>query len=403
MKLGLEVLLADRALLSSLQHRRVALVAHPASVTHSLQHSIDALREAGVNVVSAFGPQHGMRGDKQDNMVESEDYVDPRWGIPVFSLYGRVRRPTPEMLSTFDVVLFDLQDVGCRIYTFLTTLFYVMEDCARAGKSVWVLDRPNPAGREVEGTLLRKGWESFVGGACVPMRHGLTLGEIGQWYLREKRLDLDFRVVAMEGYRPSEGPGYGWPWGERSWVNPSPNAASLNMVRCYPGTVMLEGTTLSEARGTTIPLEAMGAPGLDVPAWIAEMARLEPRWLEGCRLRPCSFLPMFQKHFGQLCEGFQIHADTLDYRPERFRPYRLQALAFKALRRLHPEYSLWREFEYEYERDRLAIDLINGSSLLREWVDDPAAFPGDFEALCAPEEAAWREASLPFLLYPSAR
>ncbi len=401
MKLGLEVLLTDVALQKALAGRRVALVAHPASVTEDLTHSIDALKRVpGIRLTSAFGPQHGMRGDKQDNMVESDDSIDPVHDIPVFSLYGRVRRPTAAMLDTFDVVLFDLQDVGCRIYTFLTTLFYVMEDCARAGKAVWVLDRPNPAGREIEGTLLGPDWYSFVGGARIPMRHGLTLGEIGRWYLREKKLDLDFRVIAMEGYDPTHGPGHGWPVGSRSWVNPSPNASSLNMVRCYPGTVMLEGTTLSEARGTTIPLEAMGAPDVDATLWLREMSRIEPRWMEGCRLRPCSFLPMFQKHAGALCNGFQIHVDTDGYAPARFRPYRLQALAFKALRSLRADYPLWRDFAYEYERDRLAIDLINGGPGLREWVDDAAAGPADFDALCARDEAAWRAASREFLLYP---
>lgn len=399
MRIGLEKLLSDPALKKELQGKRVALVAHPASVTKDLTHSLDALAGASLKVASAFGPQHGMRGDKQDNMVESDDYVDPIHGIPVFSLYGKVRRPTPAMLDTFDVVLFDLQDVGCRIYTFLTTLFYMMDDCAKAGKSLWVLDRPNPAGREVEGSLLREGWYSFVGGARIPMRHGLTLGEIGRWYAQEKKLGLDYRVVPMEGYQPEKGPGFGWPSGERSWVNPSPNAASLNMVRCYPGTVMLEGTHLSEARGTTIPLEAVGAPGLDTLGLLKVMESIEPRWMDGCRIRPLHFLPMFQKHVGQLCSGFQIHVDTDDYVPGRFKPYRLMALTFKAVRKHHPTFNLWRDFPYEYEYERLAIDLINGGPLLREWVDDPAAQAADLESLLRPEESAWVESTRQHRLY----
>ncbi len=397
--MGVERLLADSSLQKELKGRRVALVAHPASVTNELTHSLDALAQSSLRLSAAFGPQHGMRGDKQDNMVESDDYVDPLHKIPVFSLYGKVRRPTPAMMETFDVALFDLQDVGCRIYTFLTTLFYMMEDCAKAGKSLWVLDRPNPAGREVEGSLLQEGWYSFVGGAKIPMRHGMTLGEIGRWYLAEKGLDLDFRVVPMEGYDPEKGPGFGWPVGQRSWVNPSPNAASLNMVRCYPGTVMLEGTHLSEARGTTIPLETVGAPGLDTLGLLKEMERIEPHWMEGCRIRPCHFLPMFQKHVGQLCSGFQIHVDTESYQPSRFKPYRLMALTFRAVRKHHPSFDLWRNFPYEYEFDRLAIDLINGGPSLREWVDDLKAPAQEFDKILQRDENTWREATRPFLLY----
>jgi uncharacterized protein YbbC (DUF1343 family) len=303
------------------------------------------------------------------------------------------------MLDTFDVLLVDLQDLGCRIYTFITTLRYVLEDCARAGKSVCVLDRPNPAGRPVEGLTLRPGWESFVGAGPLPMRHGLTLGELGHWFVAELDLDLDYQVIAMTGWRPEAAPGFGWPLHERSWINPSPNASGLAMARCYAGTVLLEGTTLSEGRGTTRPLELFGAPDLDASALLARMHALAPDWLAGCRLRPCWFEPTFQKHVGQLCHGLQIHVDDPGYDHGRFRPWRLQALAFKALRQLRPDYPLWRNFPYEYERDRLAIDLINGSPLLREWVDDPAATTGDMEALAGADEAAWHLSRQPFLLY----
>ncbi len=400
MKLGIDRLLGDGSLQKELRGRRLALLAHPASVTDRLVHSLDALMGIdGLRVTSAFGPQHGLRGDKQDNMVESPDFVDPAHGIPVFSLYGEVRRPTAAMLGSFDVLLVDLQDLGCRIYTFLTTLRYVLEDCARAGKSVWLLDRPNPAGRPVEGLTLREGWESFVGAGALPMRHGMTLGELGQWFVRTLRLDLDFRVIAMQGWNPDAAPGYGWPIGERSWINPSPNAPNLSMARCYAGTVMLEGTTLSEGRGTTRPLELFGAPGLDADELLKKMQQLAPDWLRGCRLRSCWFEPTFQKHAGQLCGGIQIHVDDPAYEHAKFRPWRLQALAFKALRSLQPEYPLWREFAYEYETDRLPIDLINGSELLRQWVDDPQASAGDLDALAARDEAAWREVRQDFLLY----
>jgi uncharacterized protein YbbC (DUF1343 family) len=332
-------------------------------------------------------------------MVESPDYQDPRLQIPVYSLYGSVRRPTPGMLDGFDVLLVDLQDLGCRIYTFITTLRYLLEDAAEAGKALWVLDRPNPVGRPVEGLRLRPGWESFVGCGPLPMRHGLTLGELGAWLIAELGLDLDYRVIPMAGWDPERGPGYGWPLGERTWVNPSPNAPNLWMARCYPGTVMLEGTHLSEGRGTTRPLELFGAPDLDPAALLAEMARLAPTWLHGCRLRPCWFDPGFHKHAGRLCTGLQIHVEDAAYDHLAFRPWRLQALALKALRRLRPDYPLWRDFPYEYEFERLAIDLINGSPLLRQWVDDPAALPADLEAITRPDELAWEAERAPFLLY----
>ena len=202
MKFGIDRLRAEPALRKPLQGRRIALLAHPASVSADLRHSLDVLCELPeLDVTAAFGPQHGLRGDKQDNMVESEDFTDPVHGIPVFSLYGEVRRPTPRMMESFDVLLLDLQDLGCRVYTFLTTLRYVLEAAAAHGKSVWVLDRPNPAGRPVEGLRLRPGWESFVGAGPLPLRHGLTLGEAARWFVRTLGLDVDCQVVAMDGWR----------------------------------------------------------------------------------------------------------------------------------------------------------------------------------------------------------
>lgn len=400
-RFGLDRLLAEPALGRRLAGRRLALLAHPASVTRSLQHSLDALSAmAGLRLTAAFGPQHGLRGDKQDNMVESGDYLDPRHGIPVFSLYGEVLRPTAAMMDSFDVLLVDLQDLGCRIYTFITTLRYVLEAAAAHGKAVWVLDRPNPAGRPVEGLTLREGWESFVGAGPMPMRHGLTMGEMARWFIHQFKLDVECEVVTMEGWQPDAAPGCGWPAGERSWINPSPNAPNLSMARCYAGTVMLEGTTLSEGRGTTRPLELFGAPDIDATALIARMRTLAPEWLAGCVLRECWFEPTFHKHAGKLCSGVQIHVeDPSHYNHAAFKPWRVQALAFKALRQLEPGYPLWRDFPYEYEFDRLAIDLINGSPLLREWVDDAGAAPGDLDALVRADEVAWVEACEGLLLY----
>ena len=398
MQFGIERLLADASLRKPLAGRRVALLAHPASVTADLTHSLDALmRVDGLSVTAAFGPQHGLRGDKQDNMVESSDFRDPRYGIPVFSLYGEVRRPRAAMMDSFDVLLVDLQDLGCRIYTFITTLRYVLEEAAKAGKSVWVLDRPNPAGRPVEGLRLRAGWESFVGAGPLPMRHGLTMGELAHWFVDTLKLDLDWQVIDMQRWNPAQAPGFGWPLHERTWINPSPNAPNLWMARCYAGTVMLEGTTLSEGRGTTRPLELFGAPDLDADAVVARMRALAPHWLKGCRLRACWFEPTFHKHVGQLCAGVQFHVEGGAYDHHAFRPWRAQALAFKAIRQLYPDYPLWRNFPYEYERDRLAIDLINGSALLREWVDDARSQPGDLDAVAGADESDWmreREAVL---------
>jgi len=398
MKFGIDRLLADKALRKPLAGRRVALLAHPASLTEDLAHALDALAAAGIKLTAAFGPQHGLRGDKQDNMVESPDFNDPVLGIPVFSLYGRVRRPTPQMMAPFDVLLVDLQDLGCRVYTFLTTLRYVLEAAVEHGKSVWVLDRPNPAGRPVEGIKLRPGWESFVGAGALPMRHGMTLGEAGRWFIHEHKLDLDFKVIEMEGWQPDAAPGYGWPLGEREWVNPSPNAPNLSMARCYAGTVMLEGTTLSEGRGTTRPLELFGAPDLDAAAVLKTMTSLQPDWLRGCRLRPCWFEPTFHKHAGKLCAGVQIHVEGPGYDHAEFRPWRLMALAFKAIRALKPDYPLWRDFPYEYEK-RLAIDVINGGPLLRTWVDDAAATPADLDAAAQADEKAWHAERKRVLLY----
>ena len=401
-KFGIDRLLSEPKLRRELAGKRVALVAHPASVTAGLLHSLDALIATGdLNISAAFGPQHGLKGDKQDNMVESDDYTDPVYNIPVFSLYGEVRRPTGQMMSTFDVVLVDLQDLGCRIYTFITTLLYILEEAAKHGKTVWVLDRPNPAGRPIEGLTLRGGWESFVGAGPIPMRHGLTLGELGHWFIDHFKLNVDYHVVEMQGYDPNEGPGFGWPSDERIWINPSPNAANLNMARAYAGTVMLEGATLSEGRGTTRPLELFGAPDIDARLVMAEMERLAPKWLRGCKMREIWFEPTFHKHSGKMCHGVHIHAEGSFYNHESFQPWRLQALAFKAIRRLYPDYQLWRgtDFKYEYTNDVLAIDVINGGPLLREWVDDAAAMPSDLDVYAKADEDSWGEERQRYLLY----
>jgi len=400
MKLGIDRLIEDRKLRSVLSGRRVAFLGHPASVTRGGQHTLDALMACGdLNITAAFGPQHGMRGDKQDNMIESDDYQDPIHAIPVFSLYGTVRRPSPAMLKSFDVVLADLQDIGTRIYTFITTLGYVLEECSAAGKGAWVLDRPNPAGRPIEGTILEPGWESFVGVGPMIMRHGLTPGEFARWYVQHRNLDVDLTVIEMEDYQPDVSPGWGWPLSERSWVNPSPNASSLNMARCFPGTVLFEGTTLSEGRGTTTPLEMVGAPDMEFERVLRWAEAFAPQWLTGCQIRCCHFEPTFQKHRGSLCSGLQIHTDNAAYEHHGFKPYRLGALLLKAIRRAYPDHDLWHRLPYEYETERLAIDLLSGGTFLREWVDDSSATAADLEDRLVTDEKQWAETCRPLLLY----
>ncbi len=411
-QLGFDRFLTDKTLRRSCSGKRVALLAHPASVSYArasrfgFEHSMDALvdfaRETGeFSVTAAFGPQHGMRGELQDNMQETETYIDPNWKVPVYSLYGEVRRPTAEMMNSFDVLLIDLQDVGTRIYTFLTTLLYVMEEGAKFGKKIVVLDRPNPAGRPVEGTLLEKGFVSFVGAAeGLPMRHGLTLGEAALWFKKRLKVSVDLEIVEMSGYRPDAEGEFGWPHEALTWVNPSPNAATVSMARAFPGTVLIEGTNLSEGRGTTRPLETLGTDKISMDRVLSRMHELAPQWMKGCLIRPCWFQPTFQKHAGKIVAGFQIHVDNRSYDHDVFKPYRLVALWLKAIRLEDAKYEIWRDFHYEYEKDRLAIDLINGGPFLREWVDGGRERSvEEFEIRCAREEKIWLEDRKEFLLY----
>ncbi|XOV88632.1 MAG: exo-beta-N-acetylmuramidase NamZ domain-containing protein [Pseudomonadota bacterium] len=396
---GIDNLLADSSRFDELRRARVGLVANPASVDGQQQHSVDALMDAGVNLVAAFGPQHGMRGEKQDNMIETEDYFDPERGIPVISLYGEHRRPTPAMLEDLDIVLFDLQDIGCRIYTYITTLRYFLEAAGAAGVAIWVLDRPNPAGRPVDGLRLVAGEESFVGCDLLPTRHGLTTGELARWFVATGKLDVDLRVINMSGYTPSDAPGFGWPLLQRAWINPSPNASSLNMARCFAGTVLLEGTTLSEGRGTTTPLEVIGAPTLPFVDLLSDLRSKAPAWCEGVYIRPCYFQPTFHKHTGTLCTGLQFHTDYAGYRHEQFQPYRLIAGLLKVIRQHIPGYDLWRYHAYEYELDRTPIDVINGGPGLRTWVDDPDAGFDELAQLLDRQLADWVSEREPFLVY----
>lgn len=396
-KFGLEVLLEDKKLINQLKKTRVSLVCHPASVNQELRHSSELLNNK-IGLDSAFGPQHGIQGEKQDNMIESEDFTHPVLKIPVFSLYGQVRRPTEQMMQTFDVMIFDLQDLGCRIYTFVTTLLYVMEECARFNKKIIILDRPNPAGREVEGFTLEPGWESFVGAASFPMRHGLTVAELALYFKDFYQLELDLQIVKMKNYNLHLSKNFGWPK-SLCWVNPSPNAANVNMARFYSGSVLIEGTTLSEGRGTTRALELIGASDLDFSKILTLMKKKAPQWMKGAHIRECFFEPTFHKHEKKMCHGFQVHTDDLFYKPEQFKPFRLVSLMLKCVYELYPRYPLFRDFPYEYTFDKLAFDVINGGPKLREWIENPKSTISELEKQLKIDEKKWLKIRKKYLLY----
>lgn len=396
-QLGIEVLLKDKKKLKKIKNERVALVCHPASVDENLVHSFDLLKNK-VQLSAAFGPQHGIKGEKQDNMIESDTFIHPELKIPIFSLYGEVRRPTRQMMESFDICLFDLQDLGCRIYTFITTLLYIMEECAKFGKKLIVLDRPNPAGREIEGYLLEPGWESFVGATVMPMRHGLTVGELALFFKDHFSLNLDLEIIKMKGYNPLKKGEWGWPK-DRVWVNPSPNAPTLNMARSYSGTVLIEGTTLSEGRGTTRALELVGASDLNFQLILDEMKKRAPHWMKGVLIRECFFEPTFHKHQKKLCHGFQFHTDSPKYNPQKFKPFRLIALMLKAIRHHYPKYDIYRDFEYEYTQGKKPFDVINGGPKLRDWIEKKQATVADLDKELIRDEKNWSKKIKKYFLY----
>jgi len=361
---GIVELLSGRR--PELARARMGLIAHPASVTPDLIHTADALMAAGYDLRALFGPQHGARGEKQDNMIESESFVDERLGIPVHSLYGAVRQPTAEMLRGLDAVLFDLQDVGVRVYTFVWTMTLAMEACRDAGVKFVVLDRPNPInGVAREGPVLQAGFDSFVGLHPLPLRHGLTLGEIARLANDEFGIGCEIDVVPCAN------------WRRRAWhdetglpfVPPSPNLPTLDSCTVYPGMVLLEGTNLSEGRGTTRPFELFGAPYLDPHELVSELDSLV---LPGTVFRPCYFEPTFHKYGGELCGGAQLYVTDRS----TFQPVQTAVTILHAVRQLAPESFAWRPPPYEYEADKMPIDVLWGSAALRDAIDSDAA-PGE--------------------------
>ncbi len=338
---------------------RLGLLAHPASVDRRLQHAVPIIHSAaGVDLRCLFGPQHGLRGETQDNMIEWEGFTDPLTGLQVYSLYGRTRKPTHEMLEDIDTLVVDLQDIGARYYTFVWTLLLCMEACASAGKRVVVLDRPNPIGGLREGNVLDLAYRSFVGLAPLPMRHGLTVGELATWLRRHFDLDLDLEVIWMTGWRRHL-------WHDATglpWVMPSPNLPTLDSACAYPGFCLLEGTELSEGRGTTRPFEILGAPFIDPDHLVRRLAAWQ---LPGVVFRPLHFLPTFQKFARRLCGGVQVHVTERD----AFRPVLTATAVLSAVRELWPDDFRWRQPPYEYETQKLPIDILAGCSAFRRDID----------------------------------
>jgi uncharacterized protein YbbC (DUF1343 family) len=383
---GVARLLAGEA--PHLRSVSLGLIAHPASITSDLAPSATALLDRGFDVRALFGPQHGGRGEKQDNMVESETYVDSSTGLPVHSLYGAVRRPTRRMLEGLDALLFDLQDVGVRVYTFVWTMALAMEACAEAGVRFVVLDRPNPIGGDKrEGPVLRPGFESFVGLHPIPLRHGLTCGELALWLNEQRGIGCELEVVACEGLRRS----MLWRDTGLPWVLPSPNLPTTDSCAAYPGMVLLEGTNLSEGRGTTRPFELFGAPFLD-PTRLA--GRLRDDLGRGVTLRPCYFEPTFQKHAGTMCGGAQLHVTDSGV----FEPVRAAVAILCAARSLARQAFSWRLPPYEYEQRKMPIDILWGHEGLRLAVDEGASVDDIVRGIDA-EVAEFSAAVASYLLY----
>ena len=361
-KTGLD--LVEKQWPRDLKDARVGLVVHPASVNRKLEHALDLFRASKQFRLSAlFGPQHGILGQTQDNMIEWDGFRDPSTGLPVYSLYGETRKPGPLMLSEIDVLVIDLQDVGSRYYTFIWTLELCMQACADAGKTVVVLDRPNPInGLAIEGPALNAGFESFVGLRPLPVRHGMTIGEIGAYLQDSFHPNLDYRVVAMEGWKRKH-------WFDETgipWVLPSPNMPTLDTALVYPGMCLLEGTNISEGRGTTRPFEIFGAPFIHPGTLVRVLKEFR---LPGVIFRPHSFQPTFQKHAGLLCGGVQIHVTDR----ETFRPFKTGVAVLKAIHNTYPRDFAWKQPPYEYEEIKLPIDILAGTDLLRKeleaWTD----------------------------------
>lgn len=386
-KTGLEVLLEKQG--DRLRGKRLGVIAHPASVDSRLAHIADLLcRCPELNLTTIFGPQHGARGETQDNMIEWESYRDPRTGLPVYSLYGKRRSPSEDMLSKVDVLIFDLQDVGSRYYTYLYTMALAMQSCARLDIEFLVLDRPNPiGGRGVEGNVLNTGFESFVGMYPLAARHGMTVGETARYFNQEFELKCLLSVVAMEGWKRD----FFFDQTGLPWVMPSPNMPSPQTALVYPGLCLLEGTNVSEGRGTTRPFEISGAPWIN-PFELKE--RLDDLHLPGTLFRPLHFIPTFHKWSGECIGGVQIHVtDRL-----RFRPFRTGLALVQIYRKLGGDRFQWKQPPYEYEYQKLPFDVLCGTSKIRAIIEEGLS-PEQMEACWQEELEEFERVRSRYLLY----
>lgn len=358
-KLGLEKILDEE--INLLRNKKIGLVCNQASVNHQFVHCADLFFEnPEIDLVALFGPQHGIRGDVQDNMVETLHTIDQKTGLPVFSLYSETREPTAEMLSKIDTLVFDLQDVGCRVYTFIYTMANAMRVCASASKEFIVLDRPNPIGGvAVEGNILEKGNESFVGQYPIPMRHGLTVGELAKLFNEEFDINCDLTVVTMDNWSRD----LYFDETDAPWVMPSPNMPTIATAVVFPATVYFEGTQVSEGRGTTKPFEIIGAPYINANEFKQALTKLE---LPGVIFREVNFLPTFQKHKDEVCGGVFLHITNRD----EFKPVITGIAMIKTLYELYREEFQWKNTPYEYVYDRNPFDVISGTLKTREQIEN---------------------------------
>lgn len=383
--LGVEVLLNER----KFGDERVGLLCNQASVAHNFEHIADLFKErADINLTALFGPQHGIRGDVQDNMIETGHAVDRRTNIPIYSLYSDTREPTAEMLENVDVLVCDLFDVGCRVYTFIYTLANCLRACGKAGKKVIVCDRPNPiGGAAVEGNLLQPEFASFVGQFPIPMRHGLTVGELATMFQKHFKIECDLEIVPLRGWQRDL-------WFDETdapWVMPSPNMPTLETATVFPGTVLFEGTEVSEGRGTTRPFEIVGAPYIEAEQYARALNRLD---LPGVAFRANYFLPTFQKHHQKMCGGAQIHVIDRN----AFKPFLTGVMMVGLAYNMYPDDFRWKQSPYEYVFDKNPFDVINGGETIRNLIEQNAA-RGEIEQVLAKDEDAFRELRRGFMLY----
>jgi uncharacterized protein YbbC (DUF1343 family) len=387
MKIGLDLVLESH--LHLISGSRVGLIVNPASVNSRLDHAADLFwNHPKIRLTALFGPQHGIRAETQDNMIEWQTFKDKRTGLPAFSLYGTTRKPSPEMLADVDVLVFDIQDVGTRVYTFIYTMALAMEGARDNGKQFIVLDRPNPiSGTGIEGNILEPGFSSFVGMFPIPMRHGMTIGELALLFNQEFGIGCDLEVVNMEGWKRTR-------WYDETrmpWVMPSPNMPTLDTATVYPGCVFLEGTNVSEGRGTTRPFEILGAPFID-PYQLADT--LDGQALTGVHFRPLYFQPTFHKFAGQTCGGIQIHVTDRNV----FNPVITGIAVISAMNRLWPEHFAWKEPPYEYVYDKLPFDVIAGTNKLRSSIEASVS-TADIAAGWADELEHFAELRHRYMLY----